>query len=85
MLRCYTGTFNAACFIEKLKAFMRYLRRPVFLVGDGHPAHRAKIVAAYAQSLKGRLEATHMATSEGRLGHPDANALGEASNITRDA
>src|SRR5262245_24645244 len=29
---------------------------PVFLVLDGHPAHRAKIVAAYVQSLKGRLE-----------------------------
>jgi len=52
----YTGTFNAARFIEKLKAFMRYRRRPVFLVLDGHPAHRAKIVAAYVQSLKGRLE-----------------------------
>ena len=52
----YTGTFNAACFIEKLKAFMCYRRRPVFLVLDGHPAHRAKIVAAYVQSLKGQLE-----------------------------
>ena len=52
----YTGSFNAACFIDKLKAFMRHRRRPVFLVLDGHPAHRAKIVAAYVQSLKGRLE-----------------------------
>jgi transposase len=52
----YTGTFNAARFIEKLKAFMRHRRKPVFLVLDGHPAHRAKIVADYVQSLKGRLE-----------------------------
>jgi transposase len=52
----YTGTFNATRFIEKLKAFMRHRRRPVFLVLDGHPAHRAKSVAAYVQSLKGRLE-----------------------------
>ena len=35
---------------------MRHRRRPVFLVLDCHPAHRAKIVAAYVQSLKGRLE-----------------------------
>src|SRR6516225_8542213 len=28
-------------------------KRPVFLVLDGHPAHRAKIVADYVQSLKG--------------------------------
>jgi transposase len=52
----YTGNFNAASFIEKLKAFMRHRRRRAFLVLDGHPAHRAKIVAAYVQSLKGRLE-----------------------------
>jgi transposase len=52
----YTGKFNAPLFIEKLKAFMRCRRRPVFLVLDGHPAHRAKIVADYVQSLKGRLE-----------------------------
>src|SRR6516165_557479 len=52
----YTGKFNAQLFITKLKAFMRNRRRPVFLVLDGHPAHRAKIVAAYVQSLKGRLE-----------------------------
>jgi transposase len=52
----YTGRFNAELFINKLKAFMRHRRRPVFLVLDGHPAHRAKIVAAYIQSLEGRLE-----------------------------
>jgi transposase len=52
----YTGKFNAQLFITKLKAFLRTRRRPVFLVLDGHPAHRAKIVAAYVQSLKGRLE-----------------------------
>jgi transposase len=52
----YTAKFNAQMFISKLKAFMRNRKRPVFLVLDGHPAHRAKIVAAYVQSLKGRLE-----------------------------
>ncbi len=52
----YAGKFNAELFISKLKAFMRRQRRPVFLVLDGHPAHRAKIVAAYVQSLKGQLE-----------------------------
>jgi transposase len=52
----YTGRFNAELFITKIEAFMRHRRRPVFLVLDGHPAHRAKIVAAYVQSLKGRLE-----------------------------
>src|SRR5262249_31387938 len=52
----YTGNFDAQEFIRKLKAFRGNRARTVFLVLDGHPAHRAKIVAAYVQSLKGRLE-----------------------------
>ena len=52
----YTGRLNATRFIEFLKDFMRYRRRSVFLVLDGLPAHKAKIVAKYVQSLKGKLE-----------------------------
>lgn len=52
----YTGRLNATRFVEFLKAFMRNRRRPVFLVLDGLPAHKAKRVAAYVQSLEGRLE-----------------------------
>jgi transposase len=52
----YTGRLNAARFIEFLKAFMRHRHRPVFLVLDGLPAHKAKVVAAYVQSLQGKLE-----------------------------
>jgi len=52
----YTGRLNATRFVEFLKAFMRKRRRRVFLVVDGLPAHKARLVAAYVQSLKGRLE-----------------------------
>lgn len=52
----YTGRFNAGRFVEFLKAFLRGRRRPVMLVVDGHPAHRAKLVAQFVQSTKGRLE-----------------------------
>ena len=43
-------------FLHFLKAFLRGRRISVFLVVDGHPAHRARIIAEYVQSLKGRLE-----------------------------
>lgn len=52
----YTGRLNAKRFIEFLRVFMRNRRRSVFLVIDGLPAHKAKIVADYVQSLKGMLE-----------------------------
>ena len=52
----YTSRLNATTFITFLNQFMRNRRKPVFLVVDGHPAHRAKCVAKYVQSLQGRLE-----------------------------
>ena len=52
----YSERLNGAKFVELLKHFMRGRKYPVFLVLDGHPAHIAKVVAQYVQSLKGRLE-----------------------------
>ena len=52
----YTGRFNAGRFKEFLTDFLRYRRRPVFLVVDGHPAHKANLIKRYIQELKGKLE-----------------------------
>jgi transposase len=52
----YDGKLNAESFVLFLKNFMSHRRNPVFLVVDGHPAHRAKTVQKYVQSLNGRLE-----------------------------
>jgi len=52
----YTDRLNALRFIELLRHFMRRRTSRVFLVLDGHPAHIAKAVAHYVQSLTGRLE-----------------------------
>jgi transposase len=52
----YTERLNATKFITLLANFMRRRKSPVFLVLDSHPAHIAKSVARYVQSLKGRLE-----------------------------
>jgi transposase len=52
----FSGRFNATRFVGFLRQFLRTRRRPVFLVVDGHPSHRAKLVARFVQSLKGRLE-----------------------------
>ena len=52
----YSERLNALRFIELLRHFMRRRTGGVFLVLDGHPAHIAKAVAQYVQSLTGRLE-----------------------------
>jgi transposase len=52
----YTERLNGTRFVELLTHFMRGRKSPVLLVLDGHPAHIAKVVAQYVQSLEGRLE-----------------------------
>lgn len=51
----YTGKLNAESFVEFLRDFMKG-RSKVFLVVDGHPAHRANLVKTYLATLHGRLE-----------------------------
>ena len=52
----YTSKLNAELFVVFLESFMKCQPGKVFLVVDGHPAHKAKLVQRYVQSLKGRLE-----------------------------
>lgn len=52
----YSGGLNASRFVEFLESFLRFRRRPVFLVVDRHPSHRAKVVSQFVQEQKGRLE-----------------------------
>ena len=43
----YTGSFTAATFIEFCKKLIHDTDGPVYLVVDGHPTHRAKIVKEF--------------------------------------
>jgi len=50
------GGVGANVFIGFLKRLMHGQRRLVYLIVDGHPSHRAKVVKAYLQGLEGRLK-----------------------------
>lgn len=52
----YTGKLNAETFVAFLGDFMKERSERIFLVVDGHPAHKAKLVNDYVGSLEGRLE-----------------------------
>ena len=49
------GGVGAKIFITFLKRLVHGQRRPLFLIVDGHPAHRAKLVKQYVESLGGKL------------------------------
>ena len=51
----FTGRLNAGTFRTFLQAFLRGRWHPVFLVVDGHPAHRAHLIAEFVQAQRGRL------------------------------
>jgi transposase len=52
----YTGKLNAEAFVAFLENFMKGRRGKVFLVLDGHPAHKANRVTKLVASMEGRLE-----------------------------
>jgi transposase len=58
----YTGKLNAEAFVVFLKHFIKGRAGKLFLVIDGHPAHKAKLVGRYVESLRGRLELVALPT-----------------------
>ncbi len=52
----YTGKLNAEAFVVFLRDFMKGRRTKVFLVVDGHPAHKANVVKDYVAQTRGHLE-----------------------------
>jgi transposase len=52
----YKGGMSAELFVGMLEALMRDRKKPLFLILDSLPAHRAKIVQDYVASTDGKLE-----------------------------
>ena len=52
----YEENTNAAIFIDFCKRLLHDARGPVYLIVDGHPAHRATAVKQYVASTEGRLK-----------------------------
>jgi len=50
------GRVGAAKFIEFLKRLIHNAERMIFLIVDGHPAHKAKSVGRFVESVKDRLQ-----------------------------
>lgn len=49
------GRVNASVFLEFLKRLIHNADRPVFLIVDGHSAHKAKLIERFVESTEGRL------------------------------
>jgi transposase len=54
------GRVNAPQFLEFIKRLVRNADRPVFLIVDGHPVHRAKAIKAFAEEKEDRFRLFHL-------------------------
>lgn len=52
----HEGSVGAKVFVEFLKRLMINADKPVFLIVDGHPIHKAKMVKNYVEGLEGKLK-----------------------------
>jgi transposase len=52
----HEGTVNAAVFIDFCKRLLRDADGPVYLVVDGHPAHRARATTEFIAATEGQLK-----------------------------
>jgi len=50
------GTTTAKVFIEFLKRLLIGTDKPVFLIVDGHPTHKSKMVKEFVNKTKGKLQ-----------------------------
>lgn len=51
----HEGRLNATVFLEFLTRLVYKQPRPIFLILDGHSAHKARVVREYVNSLEGKL------------------------------
>jgi len=75
------GRVNAGVFIEFLKRLVHNTDRPIFLIVDGHPSHKAKKVQRYVESLDGWLELFFLPPYSPEL-NPDECAWNDLKNNT---
>ena len=52
----HDGAVTATVFREFLKRLVIGGDKPVFVIVDGHPLHKAKLVQTYVESLNGQLK-----------------------------
>jgi transposase len=50
------GTVTSAVFKRFLQRLMIGAKRPIFLIVDGHPTHKSKLVRSYVESTNGKLK-----------------------------
>jgi transposase len=79
----YDGTTNAVTFTDFCKRLLHDAAGPVYLVVDGHPAHRAAVTKEFAASTEGRLRLFFLPGYSPELNPDDPRLVQSASAAAR--
>ena len=47
--KTFTGSMDRFAFVDYLKSLVRSVDKPIIVITDGHPAHRAKFTKEYVE------------------------------------
>jgi transposase len=56
VFKVFKGSFVVKVFLDFLKRFVRHCKQKIFLIVDGHPVHRAKVVHQWLEENKEKIE-----------------------------
>lgn len=56
----HDGSVNPEVFLEFLKRLLVGAEKPVFLIVDGHPIHKAKLIKKFVEAQNGKLKLFHL-------------------------
>jgi len=77
----FNGRLNGDLFIQFLHRLLYGASHPIFLIVDGHPAHRAAAVKKFAASTEGKLRLFYLPTYSPEL-NPDEQVWNHLKNHT---
>lgn len=69
----------ASVFIEFLKRLMHGWEKAIFLIVDGHPTHRARLVKTFLETMKGKLKLFYLPSYSPEL-NPDEYVWNDVKN-----
>lgn len=73
------GRVTASVFLEFLKRLLVNAPRPIFLIVDGHPTHKAKLVRRFVEEQEGKLELFYLPPYSPEL-NPDEYVWNDLKN-----
>ena len=81
--RVFDGSFTVKLFIDFLRRLIKQAKRKVFLIVDGHPVHRAKLIQAWREKHQEQLEIFYLPSYSPELNPDELLNQDVKSNVMR--